>query len=482
LLAPLLAGALLALAGGYWDDAWHTERGRDEFLSAPHLAIYGGVALAGGALAVWAGLAARRLGLSAALRHPPLALALASVALTLASGPIDNAWHLAFGRDAVIWSAPHMLGIVGTAGLAAAVLLEVAGSPGRWAALQPVAGALLLAALAFLVVEYETDVPQFDAVWYLPVLATGSALALGTVRLLGRRRWSASAAAAVHLALISGVALFLLALGFDAPQLPLLVVPAAALDVSTRRGSPMFVRAVVYVAALYAAYVPLVDGVGDGVYLDAGDVLLGLPVAMAGVWLLFAALTAPAPRWAEAAWRALATALVLSALVAAAPALAHDPGQGPDAGAAALEARADGRLVRLDARLLRPDCRRFARAAIVARRAGRTRRAPMVRRGCRFSGRLRPDQRGRWFVYAEFHGRGETLESWLPVKVDGGSARFSAPRRYVYVAEDRATTAPQAIAAAGLYGLILAFGAWAVVLVRRAARVSGQLPEGGATG
>ncbi|MFX4975024.1 hypothetical protein ABTB64_19535, partial [Acinetobacter baumannii] len=91
------------------------------------------------------------------------------------SAPVDNFWHVAFGRDAVIWSPPHVLGIIGTAGLAAAILLELARSPQPWARpLRWVAAALLLAAFSFLVVEYDTDVPQFPAVWYLPVLALGS--------------------------------------------------------------------------------------------------------------------------------------------------------------------------------------------------------------------------------------------------------------------------------------------------------------------
>ena len=40
------AGFLMALFGVYWDDAWHTDRGRDSTLSAPHLALYAGVAAA----------------------------------------------------------------------------------------------------------------------------------------------------------------------------------------------------------------------------------------------------------------------------------------------------------------------------------------------------------------------------------------------------------------------------------------------------
>lgn len=37
-----LAGTA-ALFGTYWDDAWHTDRGRDDFFIAPHLTLYGGV-------------------------------------------------------------------------------------------------------------------------------------------------------------------------------------------------------------------------------------------------------------------------------------------------------------------------------------------------------------------------------------------------------------------------------------------------------
>jgi hypothetical protein len=130
-------GALSALAGGYWDDAWHTERGRDEFLIAPHVAIYAGIALAGGALATWVLLRARRHGLRAVLEHKPLALAVVAVGATLASGPIDNAWHEAFGRDAVIWSPPHILGIAGTFALAAAIMVELAGRREGWARRAP---------------------------------------------------------------------------------------------------------------------------------------------------------------------------------------------------------------------------------------------------------------------------------------------------------------------------------------------------------
>jgi hypothetical protein len=99
------AGGVVAIVGTYWDDAWHTDRGRDSFLIAPHLTLYGGVLVAG---VVALGWAARRWAASGArgvVTDPPLALALAGPAGTLVSAPIDDARHRLFGRDAVLRAA-----------------------------------------------------------------------------------------------------------------------------------------------------------------------------------------------------------------------------------------------------------------------------------------------------------------------------------------------------------------------------------------
>lgn len=469
LLAPLLVGSALALGGGYWDDAWHTDRGRDSFLIAPHIAIYSGVALAGGALAAWVALAARAHGAAPALRHRPLALALVGVAVTLASGPLDNAWHVAFGRDAVIWSPPHTLGIVGTAALAAAVLIEVGRSPRPWAnPLRPVVEAFVLAALLFLVVEYETDVPQFDAVWYLPMLAATSALALALVRLATPQRFAATATAAVHLAFIAAVSLFLLAAGFDTPKLPLLVVPALVLDLWART-APVPVLAAAYVTALYAAYVPTLTWLGAGVQLDAADVVLGLPLAYGAVSVVLAAVflrpSVPAAATARVSVGALAVGLVVAS---AAPAVAHDPGQGDDAGSLRLIAHAQGRDISLEAAAPAGACRRLGTGQIVARRAGETLRAPLARSGCRYSGKLAVSERGRWFVYAELRHGERTVESWLPVKADG-RRRYADERRYAYFADRQNSGAIKAIAGGAMYLVVLGVLAAMVALTRAAA-------------
>lgn len=471
LLAPLLIGSLVALSGGHWDDAWHTERGRDEFLIAPHIAIYGGIALAGAALTLWVLLAARRVGLRAVLAHRPLALALLAVGATLASGPIDNAWHLAFGRDAVIWSPPHTLGIVGTAALGVALLVELARAPAGWSRfVQPVAGAFVLAALTFLVVEYETDVPQFDALWYLPVLAATSALALAIVRRLSERRWAATEAALVHVVFVVAVSLLLLGLEFDTPMLPLLVIPALALDLAWARRAPITVHAAGYVAALLLAYVPTVNWLGEGVELTGTDVVLGLPLALVLASLVFAAVFGGQRPQAPSIATALGAGVTL-ALVLPASALAHDPGQGDDAGTLAMTVTAADRAIVLDALAPPRLCRALdGSGQLVARRAGMSARAALGRSGCRYRGRLSVPQRGRWFVYAELARGGETVEAWLPVKTGEGPQRTDDPRRYAYIATQSDSSAVKLVAGTTLYVLMLALLGALVVVVRAETR------------
>jgi len=237
-----MAGAVAALGGGYWDDAWHTQRGRDSFFIAPHLLIYGGVSLIAAALSVRVIIVALRRGVRAVLADRPLALAAISVLATLASGPIDNAWHEAFGRDAVLWSPPHMLGIVGTLGLGTALLASV----GRRPFVGPLVGGLVVAAATFPVAEYDTDVPQFSTLWYLPMLAAGSAIALNLVALTaGGRPWPRARAAAAHLGFLLVVSVALKAAGFGAPQPPLVIFAAAVCDVAAARRWPVTSRSVV---------------------------------------------------------------------------------------------------------------------------------------------------------------------------------------------------------------------------------------------
>jgi hypothetical protein len=460
-IAIAFAAAVAALAGGYWDDAWHTTRGRDTFLAAPHIAIYAGIAIAGGALATWAALVVRsEKRVRALLEHRPLALALLAIAVTLASGPIDNAWHEAFGRDAVIWSPPHMLGIAGTLALGAALLAEVARRRRGSAWLAAVAGALVLSSAAFSVVEYDTDVPQFDVLWYVPVLALAAAIAFTLVRQASDRPHAATEAALVHLGFVAAVAAFLGAVSLPAPAVPLLVAPALALDFAARRCWPPVAQAAAFAFVLYLTYVPVRNWLGDGVLIDAGDVAAGLPIAFAAVWAVLTVGSRGLPLPGRRAASAAAAALLLIGLSGPQPARAHDPGQGRDAGRLALTVKARDRAIALAGRAGRAECRGLTARGMVARRGGRTVRAPLVLRGCRFDGRLAVPERGRWFVYAELRRDGREIESWLPIEAGDGVRRSGDASRYAYEPRDSPAGAGQVIAGALLYagmaGLLVA--------------------------
>jgi hypothetical protein len=70
LLAVVVAGSS-GLFATFWDDAWHTDLGRDQATIPPHLLLYASMATIGAVVAAW-GLSARRRSrsLAAVLRQP----------------------------------------------------------------------------------------------------------------------------------------------------------------------------------------------------------------------------------------------------------------------------------------------------------------------------------------------------------------------------------------------------------------------------
>ena len=472
LVGPFVLAFLAALFGTYWDDAWHTERGRDSFFIAPHVTLYAGIALTGAVSFAWAAFVARERGVRAALSYPPLTIAAVGVATTLVAGPIDNVWHELFGRDSVIWSPPHMLGVAGVIAAAAAFVLETCRIPGRRGRLlAAVAGAALLAACAVTVLEYETDVPQFDEIWYLPVLAAAAALALGLVRSNSDQRWAATAAAAAYTLILVAFRIALGSAELPGPAIPALIVPAMALDLAHRRLAPL-PAAATFTGALYAAYLPYLNFLRDDVRLDALDVVLGAPLALAASYLALRALSPGTPRSPVAPAAGAATALVATALLLPAAAFAHDPGQGTEIAKADVTATASGYRLALDARL-RPagGCRTLAPVALVARRAGETLRAPLANPSpCTYRGELDVPARGRWFVYAELRrDDGRVVETWLPIVAATDSRRHD-PARSVYLAAGAGADATKTIAGVAMYGVVVALLVGVVALNRRARR------------
>lgn len=418
--AVALAALILSLFGTYWDDAWHTDVGRDTFWSPPHILLYAGIAVASATIGLRALLILRAHRSIRSLRgERGLVMSLTGVAVTLASAPIDEIWHTLYGRDAVAWSPPHLLGLVGVLLIIGGILLDLRNAKTRFArALRHVASAGALAVLLASVFEYDSDVPQFDLVWYLPVLTFALTIGLGLVRANSDSPWAGSSAAFLYMLLMAATNFALLAIGFSQPILPMVAILALVDDVARARGARLPIRAALLALAtwlLYPAYLSLYPGTRLGI----DQVWLGLPMTIlaAGAGLL--AFEAKLSRGRKG------SAAILAILLAFPTATAHDPGQGIEVAPIRLEYRRDSHEYAVFAELEAP-CGDLRAASFVARRAGVTLESEVVSRvACRFEATFVPTQPGRWFGYFQFEDDGGALEAWIPIEPDAERAERS---------------------------------------------------------
>lgn len=467
----MLLGAVGSLIGTYWDFAWHTDKGRDTFWSPPHLLLYAGMALVGFLLGVRALQEYRRQGrFSSVMHYQPLALALLGTAATLAGAPVDDFWHVAFGRDSVVWSPPHMLGLVGSLVIASSVLLEVRRLPGRVGrSLTALASAAVLATALIVTFEYDADVPQFAVFWYLPVTVGATTIAFQLHHMVGESRWPATTASAVNTGLMTFVVLLLVALGHSHTMIPVIAVRAIIFDIGRQRRSALPAVAASYTAAVYLTYVLYLNFVLNGVYLGWAEILGGAPLAGAICWGLLAATAGRPVPGAVRKMLTLALAMVLAATLST-PALAHDPGQGEVVGAMRVRAVMTGNHLQIDGRALGlASCAPLTAEQVTARRAGRARHGSLrVAGDCAFEGTITLPERGRWFVYLELVSSGETLEAWMPVTLTSTGAQSSEERTVpLYLAARPRSSWLQVGAGVVLYAVNFAFLGAIVLAFRR---------------
>lgn len=457
----------MALFATYWDDSWHTDRGRDTSLAPPHVALYLGVATMAGAVVVWWWQAGSRVGHRTALGSDPLlARAAVGVAAIAASAPLDDLWHRLYGRDAILWSPPHLLAVAATTLVAAVLVIAVARietASGPW--LRAGAGALLLGALVVPVMEYESDVPQLSVALYLPVLCAGVLVATGVIRRADRSPWAVTRAAIAYSGLRAGIVVVLAAIGSSTPIISPVLVLAVVVDLVIRWDrSPWWLALVIPVVAhgLYVLWLPIVP---NGVVIEPGE----LPASLVGSVALSAGALVLAWEGIDRrrVVRVAAAGVVGAALVGVGsggrPAAAHDPGQGEAVTEAAVTGIVEGQRVRLEVQV--DGCAELTPRRTVARRAGQTEVGTLRAAGppCRFEGEVETPVDGRWFVYAEMQdGTGRTLETWIPV-ASGGTSRHDH-RRDLYRVVAEPTGPGQTVA-----GLALLLGAAALVVA--AARV-----------
>ncbi len=100
-------GVLLAAGGGSWDINNHLLNKPETFFAPPHAVLYSGAGAAvAGAVILF--LTSRRTG--ATIR--PIKLVVAGVIILVVAGPVDFAWHSAFGLDGLL-SPPHFVLVSG---------------------------------------------------------------------------------------------------------------------------------------------------------------------------------------------------------------------------------------------------------------------------------------------------------------------------------------------------------------------------------
>jgi hypothetical protein len=474
--AMLIAlGGLATVLGLYWDDAWHTDVGRDTFVSPPHLLLYGGVGLLLLTVASWA-WQRFRVGRWSVFGDLTLTLPLLGAGVTLAAAPVDELWHELFGRDAVVWSPPHMVAVAGMLAFAAGLFLAAHAAPDRTSLLAgAVIGAFLISAAGTVVMEFEADVPQFPVMTYLPVHIVSLAFAFALIRRVSDRTWTATCAAGVYVALRIVVVGFLALLGHSLPTVMPTFVSAWTFDVAVQRGWRRSGVASAVAIATALSHVAAHALQPAGLTISGWEIAIGgLVGAVAGTGVL-AAVGVGARTQRPPVTRLVGVALLSIVMVSpAAPALAHDPGQGEEVAPIELTTSRDGSRIELELTPRSEGCTDWQPRQIVARRAGRTAAAPLHRAdGCVFRGAVAVDDPGRWFVYAEIDIHGEPAEAWIPVE-PGLHSKLSV----LYPPPPTGTPVGQIAAGVVLYLLVFAILGGVTLTYRRAAGVTEEVSAG----
>ncbi|MCC6244573.1 MAG: hypothetical protein IT353_17145 [Gemmatimonadaceae bacterium] len=264
-LAAVVVGATSILIGILWDISWHRTIGRDTFWTPAHMAVYFGGTLAGLSCGV------RVLMESFGPRDP---LAMPGVQLwryfrgpvggwmciwgafaMLTSAPFDDWWHNAYGLDVEILSPPHVVLLVGIAGILigaqvmAAAAQNRADTSARYANIFVVSSGVLITMASVAITEYTFPMRSHQSIFYIVTGALYPAI-LVAAGSAARVSWPATRIALVYTGIMA-VQVWVLPLFPGSPLLgpighevtrmvplpfpPLLIVPAFVVDVLLTR-------------------------------------------------------------------------------------------------------------------------------------------------------------------------------------------------------------------------------------------------------
>jgi len=455
LLAVVVVAGSAGLFATFWDDAWHTDLGRDQATIPPHLLLYASMGVIGAVVAAWGLVALRRTrSLPAVWRQPPLLLAATGGTVTLAALPIDAAWHASFGRDAVLWSPPHMLAVFGS--LALLVGFLAAARPGTSPWILTGLGALLLGSAVVPVLEFETDVPQFSEALYLPVLLAAALFAAMVLRQVIPGPLPVVRAVGIYVLLRVAIMIGLVGLGRSTPDLPLAILGLAAVDLPWRTAAARYAS-----GAAGVALILLAASTAGLASVDTGAVAF---VAVPALAVFLAVVAAQVRRSSRVEGPALLMLVALAVALVPSVADAHDPGQGRAIAPVRLTGASDGRGTITITADSANDCAALPPRRLLARRAGRIVTGALTATGhCRYAGQVHLPATGRWFVYVELRPAGFEVEAWLPV--DASSANRVVQHRQLYLPAGRTQGAglPGSQVAAGI--VLYALGALLLALI-----------------
>lgn len=463
------AAAAAGVGSAYWDDSWHTTLGRDSTFIPPHLLLYASILTVGVVIAGWGWrrLAATR-SVAAVFRTPGFALAVAAAVATAAAAPADAFWHTAFGRDAVLWSPPHLLSVIGTLCVLIGLLTGTdrhVPAPPRIALAAGVLGAALI-----IVMEYDTDVPQFTETLYLPLLLATTLGAAWVITTLVPGRTRLVLVVAVYLVFRVVLWVLLTTSGWLAPDLPVAVAGLFLLALPVPRWRWP-------VAALAVTTLQLLAS-GTGISSVPPTPVAWSAVGTTTVIIVsMIALTVRPGTRLRSGGAAAALTLLLVALAPPPPAQAHDPGQGTVYGTAQMTVTGDGtgQLTVTITGIRLTDDTDLTPSRLVARRTGEDLTAPLrAQPGTpppgTFTGELALPSPGLWFVYAQFATGERTLEVWVPV--DQQLTGPQSQQRNLYQPVTALTPSPgQIILGAVLLAVSTALTVAAAVTVARRRRV-----------
>jgi hypothetical protein len=233
-----------------------------------------------------------------------------------------------------------MVAVAGMIAFAAGLYLAAHRDPGNSHRLVgAVIGAFLLATAGTVVMEFEADVPQFLVVTDLPVHIASLTFAFALIRRVTGRAWAITHAATslghyhaatVYVALRVVVVGFLALLGHCLPTvMPTFV--SAWFDVTVQRGWRRGSIAVAVAAATSVSHAASHALQPAGLTIRGWEIVIGALVgALAGSGALASVGVGARSRPRPSARLAGVGLLSIALLGLAAPALAHDPGQGDE--------------------------------------------------------------------------------------------------------------------------------------------------------